>query len=189
VRFTAETGASLLAVAAEATTEWVWLGYPAGRVDVAGRLIELAASRDVTIGVGILEQGPDGFRETHRQAQTAKAIGGRLDRRAVAYTEVALEDLAAQNTARAHAFTGRELGPLTADTREAERLRRTLQAYFACAQRASSAAAMLGVHERTISNRLRRVEELLGHSPSDRRAELELALRLRALPASPNERT
>jgi DNA-binding PucR family transcriptional regulator len=60
-------------------------------------------------------------------------------------------------------------------------LRKTLHAYFATGQNAASAAAVLGVHEKTVSNRLRAIEEHLGHPIEARRAELELALRLAAL--------
>jgi hypothetical protein len=54
----------------------------------------------------------------------------------------------------------------------------TLRAYFASAQNASAAAAMLGVHEHTVGYRLRTIEERLGRPVIARRAELETALRL-----------
>ena len=45
---------------------------------------------------------------------------------------------------------------------------------------AASAAATLGVHQQTVANRLRAIEERLGHPPTSRRVELAVALRLRA---------
>jgi DNA-binding PucR family transcriptional regulator len=69
-----------------------------------------------------------------------------------------------------------------------ETLRATLAAYFGSGQNAASAAALLGVHERTIANRLRAIEAQAGRPVATRRAELEMALRLRDLLATPASR-
>jgi DNA-binding PucR family transcriptional regulator len=75
----------------------------------------------------------------------------------------------------------RELGPLVAaDARTAE-LRRTVRAYFGVGQNASAAAALLGVHDRTVANRLATVEERLGRPLTRRRDELAVALRIHEL--------
>lgn len=60
----------------------------------------------------------------------------------------------------------------------AERLRHTVLASFALGSHVQTAQE-LGVHEHIVRNRLRRVEELLGHSLNERRTELQIALRLR----------
>ena len=72
----------------------------------------------------------------------------------------------------------RELGPLADDDERSELLRDTLAAYFATGQNAASAAAALGVHDRTVLYRLRTIEERLGRSILERREELGVALRL-----------
>jgi DNA-binding PucR family transcriptional regulator len=61
---------------------------------------------------------------------------------------------------------------------ERGQLRQTLRAYFASSQNGASAAAALGVHEQTVSRRLSAIERLIGSPVNQRRAELELALRL-----------
>ena len=72
----------------------------------------------------------------------------------------------------------RELHGLDGADARSGRLRETLRAYFASGQNASAAAALLGVHEHTVSYRLRTIEERLGRPVTARRAELETALRL-----------
>jgi DNA-binding PucR family transcriptional regulator len=73
----------------------------------------------------------------------------------------------------------RELRGLDGADRRTERLRRTLVGYFGCGQNAAAAAAALGVHQQTVGHRLRTIEERLGAPVHERRAELEVALRLR----------
>ncbi len=58
--------------------------------------------------------------------------------------------------------------------------RETLRAYFAAERNISSTAAALGVDRRTVSNRIRAIEELFGRPLKDIAAELETALRLDA---------
>jgi DNA-binding PucR family transcriptional regulator len=82
-------------------------------------------------------------------------------------------------TARgARDFVARELRGLDGGDSRSARLRETLRAYFASGQNASAAAALLGVHEHTVSYRLRTIEDRLGRPVTARRAELETALRL-----------
>jgi DNA-binding PucR family transcriptional regulator len=97
------------------------------------------------------------------------------------YRSVALEALALADEGRARAFVAQELGSLVRDSPEARRLRTTLCSYFASEQNAATAAIELGVHERTVRHRLRKVETVLGVSPAARRAELEAALRFAAV--------
>ena len=97
------------------------------------------------------------------------------------YAEVALESLAAVDEDAAAAFVARELAGLDGDDVRSTRLRQTLRAWFAAGHNAAAAAAALGVHEQTVAQRLRTVEERTGRPVAARRAELETALRLRDL--------
>ena len=78
-------------------------------------------------------------------------------------------------------LVARELHGLDGGDHRSERLRQTLRAWFAAGHNATAAAAALGVHEQTVAQRLRTVEERTGHPVAARRAELETALRLRDL--------
>jgi DNA-binding PucR family transcriptional regulator len=133
------------------------------------------------VAVGGPASGAEGFRRAHTEAQSAHRVALRRPAPVTLYDDVALEALAAEDDSRARAFVARELGPLAADDPRALTLRATLRAYFGVAQNASSAAALLGVHERTVANRLRAVEEHLGRPVSARHAELDTALRLHEL--------
>lgn len=73
---------------------------------------------------------------------------------------------------------GGEHRPLAADDARSRLLRETLRAYFDAGQNAAAAAAALGVHERTVTYRLRSIEERLGRPLRTRRDELGVALRL-----------
>jgi DNA-binding PucR family transcriptional regulator len=56
--------------------------------------------------------------------------------------------------------------------------RETLRAYFATERNISSTAATLGVDRRTVTNRIRAIEELFGRPLGDFATDLETALRL-----------
>jgi hypothetical protein len=174
--------ARLLSLAADRGTTWAWLRPNQLRLAaVERRLRSLVAPAGVSVAVGDPGQGPSGFRQSHLQARYAAAIAQRQGQSTAHYGDVALEALATADPEQATWFVSRELGPLAADDRRASTLRTTVTAYFAAGQRASLAAAALGVHERTIGNRLRATENLIGRSVLGRRAELETALRIRAL--------
>jgi DNA-binding PucR family transcriptional regulator len=53
-----------------------------------------------------------------------------------------------------------------------------MRAYFSTERNISSTAAALGVDRRTVSNRIRAIEELFGRPLSDFATDLETALRL-----------
>ena len=56
--------------------------------------------------------------------------------------------------------------------------RETLRAYFGAERNTSSTAAALGVDRRTVRNRIRAIEGLLGRPLTGSVADLEIALRL-----------
>jgi DNA-binding PucR family transcriptional regulator len=165
-----------LTVSLAGDTAWAWLGRTR-EFELPERL---SPPEGVTLSVGDPGAGTEGFRRSHREAREAHriALRGRGDARLVHYDQVALESLVADDDARVRAFISRELRGIDGDDARSRRLRETLRAYFACAQNASAAAAMLGVHEHTVTYRLRTIEERLGRPVTARRAELETALRL-----------
>lgn len=164
-----------LFVALAGDTAWVWLGRTR-----PFRLPErVEVDEGAVVSIGDPGPGPEGFRRSHREARDAHAVAIRnRPRELVRYDDVALESLVAVDEARAGAFITRELRGLDGADDRSARLRETLRAYFAAGQNASAAAAFLGVHEHTVSYRLRTIEERLGRPVTTRRAELETALRL-----------
>lgn len=177
-----------LVVSAADETWWAWLGAhraegaggpAAGRAERALR--RLRTPPGARLALGTPADGRDGFRRTHRQAAAAHRAAVHSDTPLVRYEDVALETLAASDATAAREFVELELGGIDGDDVRSTRLRETLVAWFGCGQNAAATAARLGVHEQTVAQRLRAVEERTGRPVVARRAELETALRLRRL--------
>jgi hypothetical protein len=175
-------GLRWIAVAGVDGVIWAWLGeFPSASHGGDRLLRRFVPDGDVRIGVGDRAAGLGGFRRSHHQACEALCVARRRDETIVHYDDVALEALVMRDETRARCFVERELGDLADRSKRARQLRRTLEAYFLSAQNGAAAAALIGVHEQTISYRLRSIEERLGRPVARRRAELETALRLCSL--------
>ena len=172
------TGLTLLDVASTDMTAWGWLGASG----IGDR--ELRAVRDfeppagVRLAFGEPGHGTEGFRLSHRQALSTYRIARDASERVTWHSDITLLALTLHDPAAAREFVLRELGSLADDDERSELLRDTLKAYFASGQNAASAAAALGVHDRTVLYRLRTIEERLGRPILARREELGVALRL-----------
>jgi DNA-binding PucR family transcriptional regulator len=177
-----ELSADLLSVQVDERTAWGWVEFsntPEG--DLRRRLRGFTPPAGC-VATGALAAGPEGFRESHLQALGAGRVARMSGAALTLYDDVALEALALQDVEGAHRFVRHVLADLVEENPRARDLLATLRAYFAAGQHASSAAAMLGVHERTVGPRLRAVEARLGErTVTSMHAELELALRLHDL--------
>lgn len=173
-------GEDPLSLSVDPVTWWLWVP---GDLDLDG----YEPAPGARLAVGGPAPGPDGFRRAHADARAAARVAAHRPQPVLHYRDVALEALAGQDERRARDFIEHELGPLLAEAAGGGALVETLEAYYAAGQNAVSAAAILGVSDRTIANRLHRVEEVLGTGTIvDRRAEIETALRLsRLLAAEP----
>lgn len=170
----------LLLVAVAGGLWWGWLGGGRPLPDDALRSLDRwAPPPDAQVALGGEAAGRDGFRETHREAATALVAGRRTGAAVTRFRDFALEALVTRDDRAARAFADRELARLDGDDERATRLRTTLRAWFTAGPNAAAAAAALGVHEQTVAQRLRAVEERIGRPPAARRAELEIALRIR----------
>ncbi|MBJ7330733.1 MAG: helix-turn-helix domain-containing protein [Solirubrobacteraceae bacterium] len=134
----------------------------------------------VSVGLGTVGRGLDGFRTSHDEAVRARRVAEltRAPTGLTAFDDVALLDLLLRDVESARRFVGRELGTLADPEPVHRRLRDTLRAVLAPRGGITQAARALGVHRNTVLQRVRAAEALLGH-PSDRRAvELHTALLL-----------
>lgn len=159
---------------------WAWLGG-AGPLGEGGleALRSFSPPERTTFAFGSEELGREGFRRTHRQAGQAHRAGGTREDVVTLYSDIALEALAGADEPEARAFVAHELAGIDDETARSRGLRQTLQTYFAAGQNAARTAVTLGVHEQTVAQRLRAVEERTGRAVTTRRVELETALRLR----------
>jgi hypothetical protein len=165
-----------LVVPLSAEVAWAWVGR---RQPFEPALPP--ATSDAAIAAGGAAEGLDGFRRSHAQAREAHRVG-ELGRLATAtYEDSALLALAVRDGDAARMFCEEELRGIDGDDARSRALRDTLLAWFTAGHNGASAAAALGAHENTVANRLRTVEERTGRPLTSRRAELEVALRLRAL--------
>ncbi|WP_205697118.1 CdaR family transcriptional regulator [Conexibacter sp. SYSU D00693] len=156
----------------------LWLGRTA-----AASPRRLRALRHELAGLGLQAgvsepaAGIAGLRETLHQARQALRIGQALEATTTWFADVQLEALLLDEDARATGFVRSVLGPLAGDDERSARLRETIAAWLETGSHVSAAAA-LGIHEHTVRNRLRQVEELLDAQLLQRRTELAVALRL-----------
>lgn len=134
----------------------------------------------VRISIGTPAQGPDGFRDSHAQAQRGVRIvelsgrGGPV----TSYADVALVDTMSGDLDLARAFVASELGALAVVGRREDEERRALLAVLDAQGGLAAAAEELGVHRNTVLQRVRRAEERRGRAATDRVVELHAALRL-----------
>ena len=94
--------------------------------------------------------------------------------------DLRLESLLMAAPGLARDFVRAELRDLDADDARRAQLRETAQVWLECGSNVS-AAQVLGVHERTVRNRITTIQELIGNPLTARRTELLVALRLRRL--------
>jgi PucR C-terminal helix-turn-helix domain/GGDEF-like domain len=174
--------ARLLALERPDGTVWAWLGRRRPiDPEQARRLARELLSPRAALALGEPGEGAEGWRLSHRQARAALPIALRGGERPVRYADVALLASILRDELAVASLRRICLEPLAAGRDGGAALRETLRAYFACGRNISSAAVALKVDRRTVSNRLRAAEALIGHPLDARAAELETALRLEQL--------
>lgn len=141
------------------------------------------AARGLSVAAGTPSHGVEGFVLSHREALLARQVAQlRGDRAArVAFPDVSLEALMIDDVEAARRFAERELGPLAAGDDATLRLAATLTVFLEEGASFVRAARRLGVHTNTVTYRVKRAEELLGHPVVERQLELRVALRLARL--------
>ncbi len=174
----AQLGRSSLQVAMGESTVWAWLGGPRklGFSDIT-RALSASEFAEASLAIGEPGRGIEGFRLTHRQAQTALSVALCRPQRLTRYADVALIAPWLQDEGLARSLVELYLSPLD-QVREGSVLRETLRQYFAAGRNAKAAAAALGVDRGTVAKRLRTIEQLVGEPLYRHLAELEVAMRL-----------
>lgn len=170
----------LLAVCREEEPVWAcWLGggRPVESSEAIRALDELRFDR-VFVTVGEPGEGLAGWRLSHRQAKAALPIAERRGQAGLRYADVILSVSILRDDLVAASLRQLYLEPLEATRDGGAVARETLRAYFAAERNVSSTAAALGVDRRTVTNRIRAIEDLYGRPLSDYATDLEIALRL-----------
>lgn len=170
----------LLSVQREEEPVWAcWLG---GRRQLAPEQAMEALASEIPDGVfatiGEPGEGLPGWRFSHLQAKAALPIAERQSQPVVRYADVAVLAAITRDELIATSLRQLYLVPLERARDGGKVARTTLRAYFAAERNVSSTAAALGVDRRTVRNRIRTIEGLLGRSLKGSVADLEIALRL-----------
>jgi hypothetical protein len=156
-----------------------WLG---GRRPLAAAkavaALAAAAPEGVFVTVGEPGEGLAGWRFSHQQAKAALPIAEVRAQAVLRYADVAVLASISQDDLLATSLRRLYLEPLERMRDGGKVARETLRAYFDAERNVSSTAAALGVDRRTVRNRLRAIEELLGRQLTGSLADLEIALRL-----------
>lgn len=140
----------------------------------------LATQSGVRIAVGNPAAGVQGFRDTYRQAERARAIGRVSPNGVVTYADVSLLSLLLENPESARTFVQDELGGLAAQDANTAKLRCTLLAFLEHQCRHLPTAQALYMHRNTVAQQVRRAEEILQREVTVRTLELQTALRILA---------
>jgi DNA-binding PucR family transcriptional regulator len=150
-------------------------------VGLAHAHVDVQSFPTVLAAFGSPGAGVAGFARSHREAFHARRISLLTQQRAgtvTQYDTVALAALASADVAEAREFVAAELGQLIGDDDQSVRLSATLRVYLEENMSPSRASRRLGVHENTVTNRIRAAQELLPHPIEQRACELQVALRL-----------
>jgi DNA-binding PucR family transcriptional regulator len=172
-----------------------WLAVPQGRhlacwaglhqpvIADRARAVQEGDGGELRVALGLPGHGVEGFCASHAEALRARQVAklGRARASWTTFNDVALEALATHDLHEARRFVERELGPLAGDDDAVLRLRATLRVFLEEGSSFVRAARRLSVHENTVTYRVRRAEELLGHRAVERQLELRVALRLARL--------
>lgn len=172
-------GRQLLAVPFGERTVWAWLGGHR-RLAIADieHLLATNGIAGVTLAVGELRRGIDGWRQTHREAQAALPVALHRGQMLTRCADVPLEAALLQHELLAGLLVKNYLSPLSGQKDGGAVLRETLRAYFAKECNAAKAGIALRVDRHTVGRRLHMIEEALGRLIPTCRTELEVALRL-----------
>ena len=169
------------------TSTVIWLAQPrppGWRPGTVSDLVACLGGLGVEASVSEAHVGVPGVRAGWRQVQDVQRVraawGPSGGPPVLSHADVSLEILLMADRAGARAFVTAELGGLGGDDDLSDRLRETVEASYRWGSHVTT-AAHLHLHEHTVRNRLQKAAELLGRPLTERRTELQVALRLARL--------
>lgn len=167
--------------AADGST-WVWLSWPTP--PDPGVLAELSgmATPGVVVGVGRPAFGRDGFRRTNldaREAERMALLSASSSGGVTLHQDVELAAvLLSGSPDRARQFAAELPGALASADDATSKVRETLRTFLDTNGSHKVTAARLGVHAKTVANRIMRAEELLGRRVDKAQGPLRIALEI-----------
>jgi DNA-binding PucR family transcriptional regulator len=177
-------GALVRPLGLHAASAWLSRATPYDGAALDALRVDRDGAAGVHIALGEPGAGLDGFRRTHAQTLHARRVAQTAGRPAgvvTRYGRVALCALATADPDHARDFVQRELGELAGADDACRRVAATLRVYLEEHTSRSRTARRLGIHENTVSYRIRRAEEILKRSVAERTLDLQVALALAAV--------
>ncbi|MER8157547.1 helix-turn-helix domain-containing protein [Streptomyces sp. NPDC094472] len=166
---------------------WAWGTVPSDGTRRSGSwqtIAEALSRQQMQAAFGTPGGGVEGFGRSHREALRGARVerlrreAGRVPRHATAYADVAAIALLATDIDAAGDFVRHELGGLATRSASMEALRTTLYHYIGAERSLVDVARRLHVARGTVTYRVKRAQEVLGHGLDDRRFALHTALAL-----------
>jgi DNA-binding PucR family transcriptional regulator len=178
-----DVGSNPLFVAADETSGWGWLPFRGAPSDAVATAREFASKRpeSPSLAIGTLASGVDGFRRSHREAQTARGVavaGDRPEPTVIAASDPGLSaaGLLGKDIGETREWVTAVLGDLSADNENDARLRETLRVFLRCGSSYKTAAEELDLHFNTVKYRVGRAVARRGRPIEGDRLDVELAL-------------
>jgi DNA-binding PucR family transcriptional regulator len=182
-------GGPTLFVAADRACGWGWLPFRAiseqEARDVPAKVREFARTRPdcPSVAIGTMAGGVDGFRQSHREAESARRVAmvGKREPVVVAAADpgLAIASLlsgSSSTVADTRAWVAKVLGDLASDEENDERLRETLRVFLGCGSSYKLAAEELNLHSNSVKYRVGRAVVRRGREIDTDRLDVELAL-------------
>jgi hypothetical protein len=179
----AGAGGSPLFAAADRSCGWGWLPYrgPVAEAAANVRKFTLARPGSPSVAIGSMASGVEGFRQSHREAKTARSVA--LIAKRPAPTVIAASDPGLSVVARlggdvadTREWVTSVLGDLATDDENDARLRETLRVFLSCGSSYKTAAEELNLHFNSVKYRVGRAVARRGREIRSDRLDVELAL-------------
>ncbi|MFB7087878.1 PucR family transcriptional regulator [Streptomyces sp. NPDC056296] len=158
------------------TSLWAWGALSPADPDDAR--VEPHEYPGIRIACGSERSGLSGFRQSHQEAEETARIM-RLNPRTqpvLYYADVAVACLLSADLPAVRRFVHDELAGLAVNTAHAEQLRETLRHYLRSERSLAASGAQLHVARNTVTYRVKRAQELIGHDVATRLPEVFAAL-------------
>jgi DNA-binding PucR family transcriptional regulator len=179
----AGTAAAPLFVAADHTCGWGWLAYRARADDAPAAVRQFALARQdaPSVAIGTMADGVDGFRQSHREAETARSVSltaKRPEPTVISASDPGLSVVArlGGDVAETRDWVASVLGDLAIDNENDGRLRDTLRVFLGCGSSYKVAADELNLHFNSVKYRVGRAVARRGREIASDRLDVELAL-------------
>ena len=168
-----------LVVPADENSAWVWLPTKASVAGTSELAVAAKSEPAVTLAVGEPAAAIEGFRRSHRQAVSARAVAlAAGDERApiTPFADVSPIVMLCADLGSARAWIHETLGELAIASTRNEGLRETARVFLQTGGSYTATAEQLFLHRDTAQYRVRKAEQVRGRPLRDGRLDVELAL-------------